>query len=70
MAKHDDRWCCECDYCAAGACSGAVATVFLTDSAETHNYYSFCAAHRSEADAAIQVYLDAHPGVTRDSEDE
>jgi hypothetical protein len=72
MARRDGRWCCECDYCTASPCGGGGAhTVFLTDyGTAPHNYYSFCETHRPEADAAIQAYLDAHPGVERASEDE
>lgn len=66
----NNRWCCECDFCAVSPCDGSAAyCVFLTDYAETLDYYQFCGAHIDDADRYIVAHLVAHPGVAIDLDD-
>jgi hypothetical protein len=61
------RYCCECDFCAAGPCEGGVYCLFLTDDSG-YGHTLVCCAHAAIVGKRTRAYLAAHPGVAVDPE--
>jgi hypothetical protein len=67
MGKRNGRYCCECDFCAAGPCEGGVYCLFLTDDSG-YGHTLVCCAHAAIVGKRTRAYLAAHPGVAVDPE--
>jgi len=56
-----NEWCCYCDYCNIGECSGAADTICLTPN---WMYLSHCINHKTAAEEHLLEYLLTHPSET------
>lgn len=68
MAKNaQGTWCCDCDYCIYGTCTGLIHATFLSDHRETHNYYLYCETHKTKAENEILSYMQEYSVTVEES---
>lgn len=70
--KNGRTYCCDCDYCARGRCEGLIIVVFFVardnPTKATSDYIQFCRAHVTCAIRGSIDYLDKHPALMIDPE--